>query len=54
MLFSGSLRLNLDPFGSHSDDQLWTALEHAHLKSFVEGLATGLDHEVSEGGENLR
>lgn len=53
VLFSGSLRLNLDPFECNSDDELWTALEHAHLKSFVEGLTSGLNHEITEGGENL-
>ncbi|CAB3223737.1 unnamed protein product [Arctia plantaginis] len=53
VLFSGSLRMNLDPFQKHSDDDLWRALEHAHLKPFVLGLQSGLLHEVTEGGENL-
>ncbi|XP_063922476.1 multidrug resistance-associated protein 1 isoform X2 [Zophobas morio] len=53
VLFSGSLRMNLDPFDKHTDEEVWTALEHAHLKSFVKGLTAGLYHEVSEGGENL-
>lgn len=53
VLFSGSLRLNLDPFDTHKDEEVWRALEHAHLKSFVKGLTAGLNHEVSEGGENL-
>lgn len=35
VLFSGSLRLNLDPFNHCIDDDLWKALEHAHLKDFV-------------------
>ena len=35
VLFSGSLRLNLDPFNTCSDDDLWRALAHAHLKDFV-------------------
>lgn len=35
VLFSGTLRMNLDPFDNHSDEQVWKALEHAHLKSFV-------------------
>ena len=54
MLFSGTLRQNLDPFDQYSDDQVWTALEHSHLKTFVKGLAAGLQHEISEGGSNLR
>uniref|UniRef100_A0A336KSQ1 ABC-type glutathione-S-conjugate transporter n=1 Tax=Culicoides sonorensis TaxID=179676 RepID=A0A336KSQ1_CULSO len=53
VLFSGDLRMNLDPFEKYSDDELWRALENAHLKSFVKGLAAGLNHEISEGGENL-
>ncbi|GAB0099313.1 multidrug resistance-associated protein 1 [Sergentomyia squamirostris] len=53
VLFSGSLRMNLDPFNTHTDDEVWRALEHAHLRAFVKGLTAGLNHEVSEGGENL-
>ncbi|XP_046475187.1 multidrug resistance-associated protein 1 isoform X1 [Neodiprion pinetum] len=53
VLFSGTLRLNLDPFEQHTDDQVWKALEHAHLKEFVKGLPSGLLHEVTEGGDNL-
>ncbi|XP_055592513.1 multidrug resistance-associated protein 1-like isoform X3 [Uranotaenia lowii] len=53
VLFSGTLRINLDPFNVHSDDDIWKALEHAHLKVFVKGLAAGINHEVTEGGENL-
>lgn len=53
VLFSGTLRMNLDPFEAYTDEEIWRSLEHAHLKTFVEGLAAGLRHEVSEGGENL-
>ncbi|CAL1542108.1 unnamed protein product [Lymnaea stagnalis] len=53
VLFAGSLRMNLDPFQEITDDELWTALEHSHLKTFVESLPQQLDHEVGEGGENL-
>ncbi|XP_078519306.1 multidrug resistance-associated protein 1-like isoform X2 [Lissotriton helveticus] len=53
VLFSGSLRMNLDPFDSYSEEDLWKALELAHLKSFVVGLPDKLDHACSEGGENL-
>lgn len=35
VLFSGSLRINLDPFNCYTDDEVWRALEHAHLKSFI-------------------
>uniref|UniRef100_A0A8C6W973 ATP-binding cassette, sub-family member 2 n=1 Tax=Nannospalax galili TaxID=1026970 RepID=A0A8C6W973_NANGA len=53
ILFSGSLRMNLDPFNNHSDEEIWKALELAHLKSFVAGLQLGLSYEVTEGGDNL-
>ncbi|XP_071568154.1 multidrug resistance-associated protein 1 isoform X1 [Temnothorax nylanderi] len=53
VLFSGTLRMNLDPFDCHSDEEIWRALEHAHLKLFIENLPNALLHEVSEGGENL-
>ncbi|XP_028651533.1 canalicular multispecific organic anion transporter 1 [Erpetoichthys calabaricus] len=53
VLFSGTLRMNLDPFNNFSDEELWRALEQSHLKEYVEGLQQGLNHEVTEGGENL-
>ena len=53
VLFSGSLRMNLDPFEKYSDSELWDALFLSHLKDFVSGLEGGLEHIVTEGGENL-
>ncbi|NXQ53258.1 MRP1 protein, partial [Anthoscopus minutus] len=53
VLFSGSLRMNLDPFDQHSDEDIWRSLELAHLKSFVSSLPDKLNHECAEGGENL-
>lgn len=41
VLFSGSLRMNLDPFDKHTDDEVWRALEQAHLKAFVKGESCG-------------
>lgn len=54
VLFSGTLRLNLDPLGEKGDAQVWSALEHAYLKDFVASLPSGLHHPVAEGGDNLR
>ncbi|XP_053612777.1 multidrug resistance-associated protein 1 isoform X2 [Plodia interpunctella] len=53
VLFSGTLRMNLDPFEAYTDEEIWRSLEHAHLKTFVKGLPAGLRHAISEGGENL-
>uniref|UniRef100_H2YLY5 Multidrug resistance-associated protein 1 n=1 Tax=Ciona savignyi TaxID=51511 RepID=H2YLY5_CIOSA len=53
VLFSGSLRMNLDPFEEYRDSELWDALEHSHLKDYVTSLSEKLEHEVTEGGENL-
>merc|ERR1712083_790791 len=53
ILFSGTLRMNLDPFDKYSDVELWQALKLSHLDSFVTSLKEGLQHKISEGGENL-
>ncbi|CAG2122621.1 unnamed protein product, partial [Medioppia subpectinata] len=52
-LFTGTLRVNLDPFDQYSDSEIWRAIESAHLKTFVDTLENGLSHQISEGGENL-
>ena len=54
VLFSGTLRLNLDPFNEHEDEELWRVLEVSHLKRFVMSLGGGFQHIIAEGGENLR
>ncbi|KAH9613030.1 hypothetical protein KSS87_002578 [Heliosperma pusillum] len=53
VLFSGSVRFNLDPFTEHNDADLWEALERAHLKEVIRRNPLGLDFEVSEAGENF-
>ncbi|XP_072309924.1 ATP-binding cassette sub-family C member 9 [Eucyclogobius newberryi] len=53
VLFSGSIRFNLDPEKSCTDDRLWEALEIAQLKNMVKALPGGLDAVVTEGGENF-
>ena len=37
----------------HKDEDIWKALELAHLKEYANSLEAGLQHEVAEGGENL-
>uniref|UniRef100_A0AAY4EVS8 ATP-binding cassette, sub-family C (CFTR/MRP), member 9 n=1 Tax=Denticeps clupeoides TaxID=299321 RepID=A0AAY4EVS8_9TELE len=53
VLFSGSIRFNLDPGCTCTDDRLWEALEIAQLKNMVKALPGGLDAVVTEGGENF-
>ncbi|KAL2915615.1 hypothetical protein HK105_204800 [Polyrhizophydium stewartii] len=53
VLFSGTFRRNLDPFGEHTCAELWDALERANIKAKVAESDGGLDGEVHENGENL-
>ncbi|XP_047546406.1 ATP-binding cassette sub-family C member 8 isoform X3 [Lutra lutra] len=53
VLFSGTIRFNLDPEKKCSDSTLWEALEIAQLKQVVKALPGGLDAIITEGGENF-
>ncbi|XP_033748018.1 LOW QUALITY PROTEIN: multidrug resistance-associated protein 1-like [Pecten maximus] len=53
VLFSGTLRMNLDPFDKYNDDQLWIALQQAHLSEFVKTLPGSLSYQCGEGGQNF-
>ncbi|XP_078001424.1 ATP-binding cassette sub-family C member 8-like [Glandiceps talaboti] len=53
VLFAGTIRFNLDPENTRTDDELWEALEIAQLKDVVGGLNKHLDSDVSEEGENF-
>lgn len=53
LLFSTTLRKNLDPFEEHTDSDIWTALDQAHLTGAVKELKEGLETKMSEGGSNL-
>uniref|UniRef100_A0A2H8TSM5 Putative multidrug resistance-associated protein lethal(2)03659 n=1 Tax=Melanaphis sacchari TaxID=742174 RepID=A0A2H8TSM5_9HEMI len=52
-LFSGTMRINLDPFNEYPDHVLWNALDEVELKSIIEDLPNGLNSKVSEGGSNF-
>ncbi|KAL3943936.1 MAG: hypothetical protein SGBAC_001970 [Bacillariaceae sp.] len=54
VLFTGTVRTNLDPTSKRSDDEMWQSLESASpelAKQFHS--AGGLDTPISEGGGNL-
>ncbi|KAG1554327.1 hypothetical protein G6F51_000001 [Rhizopus arrhizus] len=53
VLFAGTVRDNLDPFGAHDDAQLWQALQHSHLHQHISSLDGKLNAVVLEGGENF-
>ncbi|CAG9860113.1 unnamed protein product [Phyllotreta striolata] len=48
-LFSGTIRSNVDPFGEHSDEQVWKALDKAHLTNSVHNL----ERKVGKNGEGF-
>lgn len=54
MLFSRTLRLDLDPLDRHADEQLWQILEVSHLQRFVSETERGSEFIITEGGDNLR
>ncbi|KAB0798126.1 hypothetical protein PPYR_09119 [Photinus pyralis] len=49
VLFSATLRHNLDPLSKSDDDTLWTALENVEMKQMVNNLSM----EVKQGGANF-
>ena len=53
VLFSGTMRKNLDPFDEYNDDILWSALEQVELKEVIKELPHGLSTDVTEGGANF-
>ncbi|XP_065369875.1 probable multidrug resistance-associated protein lethal(2)03659 [Calliphora vicina] len=53
VLFSGTMRYNLDPFDEYSDNKLWEALEEVKLKHVVADMSHGLLSKISEGGTNF-
>ena len=53
-IFSGSLRMNLDPYRKFSDSELWSVLETVRLKVAVVEQGCGLSLECGETGHNLR
>lgn len=51
VLFSGSLRKNVDVFNEFTDAQVWNALEKAQLKDVVEDRCPDLlDEDVGTAG----
>ncbi|XP_015344293.1 ATP-binding cassette sub-family C member 12 isoform X2 [Marmota marmota marmota] len=53
VLFVGTVRYNLDPFESHTDEMLWQVLERTFMKDTIMKLPEKLQAEVTENGENF-
>ncbi|XP_008276233.1 ATP-binding cassette sub-family C member 4 [Stegastes partitus] len=53
VLFTGSMRKNLDPFNQHTDEELWNALKEVQLKPVVEELPGKLETVLAESGSNF-
>ena len=53
VLFTGTVRANIDPFLRATDAEVWSALDRAHLGDHIRVLPGGLSAEVEEGGRNF-
>jgi ATP-binding cassette subfamily C (CFTR/MRP) protein 4 len=48
MCFTGTIKKNLDPIGTFSEEELWRVLEDINLKSYVESLKNGLNTDMTD------
>ena len=46
--------MNLDPYKTKTDEEIWAVLEQSNLKNFVKSLPGSLDFVCAEGGDNVR
>uniref|UniRef100_A0A7S1VDZ8 Uncharacterized protein n=1 Tax=Grammatophora oceanica TaxID=210454 RepID=A0A7S1VDZ8_9STRA len=53
VLFSGTIRFNMDPFDEYTDDQIWSALKKCGMYEAVSTMPGELGAPVAEYGENL-
>lgn len=53
VIFSNTVRYNLDPFGNATDEEVWETLEKVQMSEVIADLPNGLNEQVSEGGENF-
>ncbi|KAL3759959.1 hypothetical protein ACHAWU_000582 [Discostella pseudostelligera] len=53
VMFSNTIRYNLDPFEEKSEYELWEVLKKVQLAEVIAVLPGGLDEQVAEGGENF-
>jgi ATP-binding cassette subfamily C (CFTR/MRP) protein 1 len=53
VMFSNTVRYNIDPFGVATESEILEVLEKVHLSDVINALPNGLDEQVAEGGENF-
>lgn len=53
VLFSGTMRRNLDPFDEYTDQLIWEALEEVELKDAIVSIGNGLECRVLDRGSNF-
>ncbi|VDL78274.1 unnamed protein product [Nippostrongylus brasiliensis] len=53
VLFSSTLRFNVDPFNHFADSDIWLALEACQVKEMASKHKAGLLMEIEEGGKNI-
>ncbi|XP_041646070.1 ATP-binding cassette sub-family C member 12-like [Cheilinus undulatus] len=53
VLFTGTVRYNLDPYSRHSDEEIWSALEKTYMKDTICGLDRKLEAELTDNGGQL-
>jgi len=53
VIFSGTIRSNLDPFSVFSDNRIWGALKVVQLHTFVGQRGGGLDASIRQEGDNM-
>uniref|UniRef100_A0A8D2LPA7 Cystic fibrosis transmembrane conductance regulator n=1 Tax=Varanus komodoensis TaxID=61221 RepID=A0A8D2LPA7_VARKO len=53
VLFTGTMRKNLDPFNEYNDEELWNSLEEVQLKEAIEELPDKLETQLAESGSNF-
>ncbi|CAL8358863.1 unnamed protein product [Lota lota] len=52
-ILTGTFRMNLDPHGRYSDEELWKVAEEVGLKSVIEQFPDKLDFQLEDGGSML-
>lgn len=53
IMFSASVRFNLDPFDQYTDEAIWDMLDRVNMKDHVLSLPGKLQETVAEGGDNF-